>query len=298
MKSSELSGTGCVVAHYGVAVAVRLESGQEGRVRVSGKTPLRVGDRVVVEDSTLIRVTPAKGVLSRRDSHGRIRSVAANLDALGIVISPRPESPEGFVDRGLVAARAAGLDALVVINKADLGEAAALRRAVEERYADGVKTLLVSAMSGLGLDALGVWLGEGRRGVFVGTSGVGKSSLLNALLPELDLAVGEINDVSGLGRHVTSTATLHRLPTGGELIDTPGFRDFGPVEVSPAELAAFFPGFEEGLGRGCRFRNCLHRGEPDCGVKDELEAGSISPARHAGYLALLAELEAIGGDRR
>ena len=190
MKTSELSGTGCVVAHYGVAVAVRLEGGEEGRVRVSGKTPLRVGDRVVVEDSNLIRVTPATGVLSRRDSHGRIRSVAANLDALGIVIAPRPESPEGFVDRGLVAARAADLDALIVINKADLAEAAALREAVDERYTGRVRTLLVSAKSGLGLDALGGWLGEGRRGVFVGTSGVGKSSLLNALLPELDLAVG------------------------------------------------------------------------------------------------------------
>ncbi|MCS5637860.1 MAG: ribosome small subunit-dependent GTPase A [Myxococcota bacterium] len=298
MKPSGLSGEGCVVAHYGVAVAVRLEGGQEGRVRVSGKTPLRVGDRVVVEASSLVRVAPAKGVLRRRDSHGRIRSVAANLDALGIVIAPRPESPEGFVDRGLVAARASGLDALIVVNKADLGEAAALHDAMEERYAGGARTLLVSASSSLGLDALGAWLGEGRRGVFVGTSGVGKSSLLNALLPELDLAVGEINDASGLGRHVTSTATLHRLPAGGELIDTPGFRDFGPVEVSPAELAAFFPGFEDALGRGCRFRNCLHRGEPECGVHDELEAGRISPARHAGYLSLLAELEAIGGQRQ
>ena len=96
---------------------------------------------------------------------------------------------------------------------------------------------------------------------------------------------------------MTSTATLHRLPSGGELIDTPGFRDFGPVEVSPGELAAFFPGFEEALAQGCRFRDCLHRGEPDCGVKHELEAGRISAQRHAGYLALLAELEAVGEGR-
>jgi ribosome biogenesis GTPase len=127
----------------------------------------------------------------------------------------------------------------------------------------------------------------------VGTSGVGKSTLLNALLPDLELAVGAINDASGLGRHITSTATLHALAGGGELIDTPGFRDFGPVEVTARELAAFFPGFEEPLGRGCHFRDCLHRQEPDCRVLAAVEAGEISVHRHGGYLALLSELEGV-----
>ncbi len=291
MDDSDVSGEGVVVAHYGIAVAVRFADEAEIRVRVPRRKSLRVGDRIRVEGGALHSIEPAQGVLQRRDSHGRVRSVAANLDALGIVLAPRPESPLGFVDRGLVAARASGLEPLLIVNKADLPGAGELSEAMAERYGSAAPSLLVSAATGAGLADLRAWLRPGRRGVFVGTSGVGKSSLLNALLPELDLAVGEINEVSGLGRHVTSTATLHQLVEGGELIDTPGFRDFGPVEVSAAELAAFFPGFEEVAEHGCHFRNCLHRSEPGCAVLAALEEGRIPPDRHAGYLALLAELE-------
>jgi ribosome biogenesis GTPase len=125
----------------------------------------------------------------------------------------------------------------------------------------------------------------------VGTSGVGKSSILNALCPDLELAVGEINDWSGLGRHITSNATLHALPDGGELIDTPGFRDFGPVEVSSRDLAVFFPGFESALAEGCRFRDCLHRVEPGCSVRAADAESRLPEGRHAAYLDLLEELE-------
>ncbi|MDG2333675.1 MAG: ribosome small subunit-dependent GTPase A [Myxococcota bacterium] len=291
MEASDISGEGVVVAHYGIAVALRLESGETGRVRLRRRQSVRVGDRVVVEAGMLTEVRPARGVLSRRDSHGRVRSVAANLDALGIVLAPRPESPLGFVDRGLVAARASGLEARVVVNKADLPGAEALHGEMAESYSAAAEIVLVSAKTGAGLDELRAWLEPGHRAVFVGTSGVGKSSILNALLPDLDLSVGEINETSGLGRHITSTATLHRLAEGGELIDTPGFRDFGPVEVSPTELAAFFPGFEGFVDRGCRFRDCLHRTEPGCAVLAAVESDQISARRHQAYLALLAELQ-------
>ena len=298
MTASDSARHGVVVAHYGIAVAVRFESGESGRVRVPRRLSVVVGDRVEADGESLLRVEPARGVLRRRDSHGRVRSVASNLDTLGIVLAPRPESPLGFVDRGLVAARAAGLDPLIVVNKADLAGGPELHRAMGALYPGLAEPLLCSAVSGAGLDALGGCLGGDRRAVFVGTSGVGKSSLLNALVPDLDLAVGEINDASGLGRHITSTATLHRLPGGGELIDTPGFRDFGPVEVTPAELASFFPGFEGALDRGCRFRNCRHRSEPGCGVLEGVEAGLIPGHRLEGYRSLLAELEAAENSTR
>jgi ribosome biogenesis GTPase / thiamine phosphate phosphatase len=297
MQVSDIPREGVVVAHYGVAVAVRFADGGRGRVRVPRKRSVLVGDRVVAEGDTLLRVEPARGVLRRRDSHGRVRSVAANLDALGIVLAPRPESPLGFVERGLVAARASGLEPLIVVNKADLDGAAELYETVKQGYGETAPVLLVSASSGSGLAGVRSWLESGRRGVFVGTSGVGKSSLLNALLPDLALAVGAINDASGLGRHITSTATLHALAGGGELIDTPGFRDFGPVEVSARELAVFFPGFEEPLGQGCHFRDCLHRQEPGCRVLAAVESGEVSVQRHGGYIALLAELEAFEGVR-
>jgi ribosome biogenesis GTPase len=293
MTQPDVVRTATVVAHYGVAVAVRLDSGALERVRLPRRTSLVVGDRVEIRGETLVRVEVSRGVLKRRDSHGRIRSVASNLDCLGIVLAPRPDSPVGFVDRGLVAAGAAGLSAFIVVNKSDLPGAAELHGTLEETYGAEVSALLVSSVSGAGLNTLRSRLAAAGRGVFVGTSGVGKSSLFNALLPELELAVGEINEVSGLGRHVTSTATLHALPGGGEWIDTPGFRDFGPVEVSPAQLAAFFPGFESVLEGGCHFRDCLHRSEPGCCVLEGVGTGLIAAHRHAAYLSLLRELEDV-----
>jgi ribosome biogenesis GTPase len=289
MQASNASGAAVVVAHYGIAVAVRFAAGDLRRIRLRRGTRVVVGDRVEVEEDSM-RVLEATGVLRRRDSHGRVRAVAANLDALGIVLAARPASPIGFVDRAIVAARAEGLESLIVVNKADLPGASDLVSELRAQYSATAKTLVVSAQSGMGLDKLNGWLAEGRRGVFVGTSGVGKSSILNALLPELELAVGEINDDSGLGRHITSTATLHALPGGGELIDTPGFRDFGPVEVSSRELATFFPGFEFSVDAGCHFRDCLHRSEPGCGVLEAVAGERIPEERHAAYLTLLEEL--------
>jgi ribosome biogenesis GTPase len=268
-----------------------MADGHRVRFPVRRDSSFVVGDRVRVEESRL-EVMPAEGVLRRRDTRGRVRAVAANLDVLGIVLAPRPETPGGFVDRGVVAARAAGLEPILVVNKSDLAGADALREEMVRSYGGVAPAFFVSASRGDGLDALRAFFAGGRRGVFVGTSGVGKSSILNALCPDLALTVGEINEWSGLGRHVTTNATLHALPDGGELVDTPGFRDFGPVEVSSHELASFFPGFEHALEAGCRFRDCLHRSEPGCGVLAALAAGTLPPGRHAAYLDLLAELEA------
>jgi ribosome biogenesis GTPase len=285
---------GLVVAHYGIEVAVRLPDGRCQRFAVGRRSAHVVGERVRVEGDRL-RALPAQGVLRRRDRRGRLRAVAANLDLLGVVVAPVPASPQGFVDRALVGARAAGIAPLLVVNKCDLPETSDLVRSLTDLYAPGVPVLATSAVSGEGLDALrAVFAGagdSGRRGAFIGTSGVGKSALANVLCPGLDLEVGEINSQTGLGRHVTTNATLHRLPSGGELVDTPGFRDFGPVEVSASELARHFPGFEELLAKACRFGDCLHRAEPDCRVTTALAEGRLEADRYEGYLALLAELE-------
>jgi ribosome biogenesis GTPase len=287
-----------VVAHYGVEVVVRATDGTRSRLAVPRNCSLLVGDRVRLESGTPV-VLPSERVLRRRDRRGRTRSVAANLDVMGIVLAPIPHTPDAFVDRALVGARAAGIAALLVINKSDLPGASELAARMREDFSGVDPVLEVSAGRGTGLAALQRHLARGLRGVFVGVSGVGKSSLVNALVrslvesPDDDpaLAVGEINPVSGLGRHVTSNATLHALPGGGELIDTPGFRDFGPVTVTAVDLARFFPGFETALETGCHYRDCRHRAEPDCSVIAAVESGSIAAPRHAAYLALLAELE-------
>ena len=300
---SELAPTddpsGLVVGHFGLDIEVALEGGQRQRVRVRRGAPsLVVGDRVRLT-SRGAEALPRQTVLARRDTRDRTRPIAANLDVLGITVAAQPPAPRGYVDRAMVAARAAGIEPFLVVNKCDLDDSRELAvrlRADLGRVDGGIAVHRVSAATGEGLDVLrsflrGTATGTPLRGAFVGTSGVGKSSLLNALVPGLDLRTGEINRFTRLGRHVTTQATLHVLPEGGELIDTPGFRDFVPVDLSPAELARHFAGFEHALERGCRFRDCLHRDEPDCGVLQALEERELDPARHATYLDLLADLE-------
>jgi ribosome biogenesis GTPase len=126
----------------------------------------------------------------------------------------------------------------------------------------------------------------------VGTTGVGKSSLLNALCPEIDLKVGELSDYKGQGRHTTTVSTLHSLSGGGELVDTPGFRDFGLVDISADDVATHFPGFEKHAAAACRFSNCRHRSEPGCAVIKLLHDGCITMERYEAYMEILGEIEA------
>ncbi|MGE4609641.1 MAG: ribosome small subunit-dependent GTPase A [Myxococcota bacterium] len=297
MARDHRSQRGIIVAHYGIAVAVRFDDGSQRPVDVRRNSGHVVGDQVEIGDRGLISL-PARGVLSRRDKYGRIHSIASNLDVLGVVLAVRPQSPLGFLDRAIVSARAADIDPILIVNKADLAESKQLYDQIASNYASSGRAFLVGAHRGEGLDALREYFAAGYRGVFIGSSGVGKSSLLNAICPAVDLQVGELNAASGLGRHVTTTATLHELPAGGELVDTPGFRDFGPVEVSPRDLAQHFPGFEAALETACRFNDCSHRSEPGSSVRDAVEGGTISESRHDAYVQLLAELESAEQDAR
>lgn len=283
---------GRVVAHHGVAVLVRFDDGEERQVWLAASQSAVVGDRVAVEGERLF-VEPAHGVLRRRDARGRERTIAVNLDHLGIVVAVEPREPPGYVDRGIVIARAAGIEPFLVLNKVDLPGGDELAARLREIYDDSVPVLAVSAEARTGLEAIDAAIGPGELAAFVGPSGVGKSSLLNALVPDLALVVGALNRGSGRGRHTTTTATLHTLPGGGVLVDTAGFRDFIAVDVTPLDAARHFPGFEAALEAGCRFRDCLHRTEPDCGVLAAVAEGAIPEARHRAYCALLEELLAV-----
>ena len=280
---------GIVVAHHGISVEVLFDDGLRRMVRVKRSSGHVVGDSVTVSDGVLTRL-PRTTELRRRDARGGIHLVAANLDVLGIVVAPLSQT--GFIDRAIVSARTEQLDPFVVINKCDLGEGAELATYLREIYAGAVPLFSLSAATRTGLDHLLEYLGAGRRGAFVGTSGVGKSSLLNVLCPHIDLQVGEISDYNGQGRHTTTVSTLHSLSTGGELVDTPGFRDFGLVDISAQDLAAHFPGFENCVAESCRFRNCRHRSEPGCAIVASVEQGFITAERYETYLGILDEVEA------
>lgn len=295
-KRSELTGeakTGRVVAHHGVAVLVRFDEGGTRQIWLSSDQRAVVGDRVRVAGQRL-EVLPAHGVLRRRDPKGRERTIAVNLDRLFIVLATEPREQPGYVDRGIVIARSAGIEPAIVLNKLDLPGAASLLATLLEIYGGSCEVVAVSAAERIGLDAIEGMLAPDKLGALVGPSGVGKSSLLNALIPDLALSVSELNRGSGHGRHTTTTATLHVLAGGGTLVDTAGFKDFIAVDVEPAEAAASFPGFESALETGCRFRNCLHRSEPDCAVLAAAAEGRISRRRLEAYSALQDELASSG----
>lgn len=281
---------GLIVSHFGVAVEVLFEGGERRMVRVKRNSGHVVGDDVLVSGEVLERL-PRKTELSRRDARGGVHLLAANLDVLGVVLAPG--TPSGFLDRAVVAARAAGLAPFVVFNKCDLTETKEQSETVGAIYGGILPFFPLSAVTGLGLEPLREFLRQGHRGAFVGTTGVGKSSLLNALCPDLNLKVGELSDYNWTGRHTTTVSSLHALPGGGELVDTPGFRDFGLVNISVPELAAWFPGFESLKAHRCRFNNCRHRQEPGCAVRDEVLSGAIAEERYRTYLVLLTEVEAL-----
>lgn len=287
--------SGLITAHHGVEVEVAFTTGKRRMVRVKRSSGHVVGDNVEVTGEVLQRL-PRRTELRRRDGRGGIHLVAANLDVLGIVVALN--SPTGFIDRAIVAARVAKLQPFVVVNKCDLDGTAALLADLRRIYAGSVQVFALSATGQTGLAPLQAFLNQGHRGVFVGSSGVGKSSLLNALCPMIDLKVGKVSDHNGLGRHTTTVSTLHALAGGGELVDTPGFRDFGLVETLAEELAIHFPGFEEHGEVSCRFRNCRHRTEPGCAVIKLVEQGQIPADRYAVYLELLGEVEADQSEAR
>ncbi len=277
-----------MVSHLGIAVDVELADGTRQRVRVARKSGIVVGDDVVVDGERAL-MQHRRTALLRRSPGGGVHVVAANLDVLGVVAAVDPPARAGLVDRAAVAARSAGIEPFLVINKVDLDGAADIVTATSARVAGDLRIFAVSAASGEGTAALADFIASRGRGALVGPSGVGKSSLLNRLMPGTELNVRTLSDAHGAGRHTTTVSTLHKLPGGGELVDTPGIREFGLVDVLKGDLARFFPGFHV-VDDACRFRDCLHCDEPGCAIKVAVTSARVPEARYRAYLNLLAEL--------
>lgn len=293
--------TGLVIAHFGVQVEVEAlegeQAGQIVRCHLRANLPTLVtGDRVVWRDSNqgsgvIVAQLPRSSELCRPDMRGMLKPVAANVDQIVIVFAPLPHPHANLIDRYLIAAEHAGIHPLLLLNKADLVDeqnSAMLDDLLGVYRHLGYPLLEVSAHQGGGMEDLTARL-DGHISVFVGQSGVGKSSLVNSLLPGVDTRVGALSELTGKGTHTTTTARLFHFPGGGELIDSPGIREFGLGHVSRDDVEAGFIEFNDLLGT-CRFRDCKHDREPGCALLKALEDGRVHPQRMASYRHILASL--------
>ncbi len=269
------------------------------RLREEESTLLAPGDAVLVEfdgEEAVVRgVAPRRTRLCRpAHEHARIREqvFAANVDVL-IVVAAAVEPPfkPGLVDRFLIAAEIGGVAPILCLNKVDLVEQDPAEIALYRGL--GIEVIRTSCATGVGIDALRNRM-RGKVGVLSGHSGVGKSSLLNALDPALDLETQEISTYSSRGRHTTTAARLFHLEGGIRIIDTPGIRALGLWKVSAGEVAYFFPEIAA-FSADCRYRNCTHTHEPRCAVRAAVARGEIPEPRYASYRRIHASLESGTG---
>jgi ribosome biogenesis GTPase len=290
---------GTVLERDGSAYRVGMDD-MEVRAVLRGKVKLDtpkvvVGDVVRLEAGpggglhAIVGIEPRRTVLERRVPEGRgVRPIAANIDQVFVVVATRSPDPiPQLIDRLLVLAEADGIAAAVVLNKVDLDPGTAI---AERCRRSGYPVHPTSVKTGEGVESLKAAM-TGKASVVTGPSGVGKSSLLNAIQPGLRLRTGEVSRRIRRGRNITVSSVMLPLEGGGYLVDTPGFSEVGMWGVDPRELADCFPDFRPFLG-DCRYADCRHRKEPGCRVRDALEGGGISPDRYQSYLALLQELEA------
>lgn len=293
---------GLVIVNYGKALLVEDNDGNLQRcVARRNLGQIVCGDRVGWEatgtgEGVIHAVAARHSVLKRMDIARKTRPLAANIDQVVVVCAPQPALDELLIDKYLVAAELIGSNPVLVINKSDLLDADA-RAALETRVSTytgiGYRVLFTSALSDDGIEPLADEL-AGKNSILVGQSGVGKSSLIKRLLPDLDIAIGRLSEASGQGRHTTTATTLYHLPHGGNLLDSPGVRDFRLEPAEAAELVHGFREFRPFLGH-CRFHNCRHVNEPDCALSAAVERGEISERRLESYRSLLQWMDETAG---
>lgn len=298
------SREGRVLGAAGGFYLIQLEEGRRVEARLRGrlKRIARTGDRVVAGEKVVARRDRESGAwtieaVRERDNElvragpggRRPKVVAANVDRLFVVLSAvDPPLAPRTADRFLILGEACGIPPILVINKLDLPRAARVAESAASAYATaGYEVLGVSARTGAGLEAVRTRMGDGVS-VLIGPSGVGKSTILNALFPGLGLRTAAVSRRGGRGRHTTVRARLFAVAPGAWVADTPGFSDVTLWGVDPARLSDAFREFREPSAR-CRFRRCTHSHEPDCGVGAAVSDGRIARARYESYLALLGD---------
>jgi ribosome biogenesis GTPase len=271
----------------------------KGKFRIKGLTttnPVAVGDKVDFElepeqqQGVIVKLYDRRNYIIRKSINlsKQAQIIAANLDQAFLVVTlASPRTSLGFIDRFLVTAEAYDIPASLVYNKLDMFSEEGLEilgeyKAVYEKL--GYPCYEVSALEGTNIPQLKEKLKD-KITLFSGHSGVGKSSLMNAILPDLQLRTMEVSEWSDKGMHTTTFAEMYDLPGGGSIIDTPGIRELGVIDIEQQELSHFFPEMRSRLNQ-CRFNNCRHINEPGCAVLEALENGDIEPSRYESYLSI------------
>ncbi len=296
---------GVVISSAASECTVESDDGQvecliRPELSIAQKSDIAVGDEVdfaFASDETafVIAVHPRKTKLSRPDptKAGVERVVAANVDVAVIVAAIKnPQLKPSLIDRYLIAAQKGGIKPIICVNKID--QLKEKNKSEEFQILSpyrqlGIDIVECSASSGAGIDKLSRLLEE-KLCVFVGHSGTGKSSILNALNPSINAPTADVHKPTGLGRHTTTSAVLYSIEGGIRIIDTPGIREFGLWQMDSADLKWYFDEFDE-FAENCKYANCSHTHEPNCAVKEAVEAGKISSIRYQSYLRILGTLE-------
>ena len=287
-----------VLVSYGGQGMVELENGDclECKYRRSVGRPY-CGDRVEIQraddqSAVVTRILPRDNVFVRADARQRKQPIAANLNQALIIIAPRPAPSRDLVERYLVAVHSLGIRPVIVLNKSELLQESEYENdtplgRLEDYRKLGYEVLHTSCKTAPGISSLKSVL-ENSTSILVGQSGVGKSSLANSLLPDLELQTGALSRVTGKGIHTTTTTIMYTMPAGGRLIDSPGVWEYGLWQMEPEELANGFIEFQPFLGR-CKFNDCRHDHEPQCAIREAAESGDIFPWRYQSYLRLLSQ---------
>lgn len=290
---------GRVIAHYGTQVDV--EYGDQKSIRCflrANLEPIITGDRIVWRQGDDIGVVescqPRRSLLCRPDSYGKLKPVAANVDQIIITVAPQPEFFTNLIDRYLVVAEINQIQPLILINKADLIDESNQSEfeSLRDNYSKlGYRVLTISAQDNTGMSEL-ITLLQDKTSILVGQSGVGKSSILQTLIPDIEIQIGKLSDAKSKGRHTTTHSQLFHFTDGGECIDSPGIREFGLWNLDAADVMKGFIEIND-LSDTCKFRDCAHENEPGCAIKTALENGAISEQRFINYKRIIASLDDV-----
>jgi ribosome biogenesis GTPase len=279
--------TGLVITRYGQRLLVEAESGELLQCTGRRNIELSVAGDQVIYQTTDNGEGVVTALLARENSLVRSQKlIAANIDELWLVVSIEPHYQFELIDRYLVVAENANLPINIVVNKIELSsDIDKVKRDFSMYESAGYNVSYLSVNEKINIAEFKSQLND-KTHIFLGQSGVGKSSLINELIPDLNLRVNEISTKSKLGKHTTTNTTLYHIPSGGDLIDSPGIREFKLDELTDKEILSGFKEFKPFIGQ-CKFRNCAHIKEPKCAIKTAVENGDIHPLRYANYLQLI-----------